>query len=424
MSKITLHNYEAYILDYSEGNLGAEEVTMLKNFISAHPELAIDMEDQDLPLLTEEVSVIDFKNTLKRENDYLEDEELLNYLEGNLNPEHKQAFELRLSQQAELAKKLELYKKTFISADSTELFTLKTNLQKTEEDFILSNRFISYLEKNLNLTERVTFEKELSQNQIYQNELAAYAHTLLSPDTSIIYPEKAALKKKNRVIALFSYRSMTAMAAAVFLIVALTVVFNLYRSSSIPKTEVAVTNTTEKPKSFSPDETDSMGSNTQPTTSHPALASTIEDTYAATKSKTGSKNKTEVHSDTDSTSLTLPLPESPDQKLVKEEKNPAQIKINEQQLQEKNEMVTAPVGTNNEQSVESELSRHTYLLALEESEEKEGDTGKNALKQGLWKRAVQLAKQVNKLGVKSIDGTENSENEFRLSFNSFSVEKK
>lgn len=424
MSKITLHNYEAYLLDHSEGNLGAEEIAQLKTFISTHPELAIDLEDQDLPALTIEESAVDFKNTLKRQSDYLEDEELLSYLEGHLNPEQKKTFELGLTQNTELANKLELYKKTLIPADPSEHFPAKIKLHKTEEDFVLNNRFISYLEKNLNLTDRVAFEKELSQNPTYQNELAAYAQTLLSPDTSIIYPDKAALKKKNRIIALFSYRVMTSVAAAVFLIVALTILFNLYRSHSFPKTEIAVTKTIEKPKSITPDKTDTLGSQAQESGINLPVASVSKVNYSETASNTSHKNKTETNSGTDSTIKTMPLTEDPNLKLVKEEKNPAELQVNQQQLQEKNEIVSAPVPAKNEQSVESELSRQTYLLAFEESEEKEGNTGKNALKQGIWKRAVQLAKQVNKLGVRSIDGTENSENEFRLSFNSFSVEKK
>lgn len=424
MSKITLHNYEAYLLDYSEGNLSAEEIAQLKTFISTHPELAIDLEDQDLPSLAVEESAVDFKNTLKRKNDYLEDEELLNFLEGHLNPEQKKTFELGLTQNTELANKLELYKKTLIPADPSEHFPAKIKLHKTEEDFILTNKFISYLEKNLNLTERVAFEKELSQNPIYQNELAAYAQTLLSPDTSITYPDKATLKKKNRIIALFSYRAMTAAAAAVFLIVALTILFNAYRSNSFPKAELAVTNNVEKPTPLGSNKTNPVLPNTPEFESRNPLASVSSNRFSETGSKTEYKKKTEVTSDADSTRITLPLMEDPNAKLVKNEKLPSQIQTNEKQQLEKDELVTNPVPAKNEPSVESELSRHTYLLAFEESEEKEENANKNALKQGIWKRAVQLAKQVNKLGVKSIDGTENSENEFRLSFNSFSVEKK
>lgn len=422
MSYITLHNYEAYLLDYSEGNLSAEEIMQLKTFISAHPELAIDLDDQDLPLLLVEESPVDFKNTLKRQCDYLEDEELLNYFEGNLNPEQKKAFEVYLTQQTELSKKLELYKNTLLTPDTLEHFEAKINLHKTEEDAVLNNKFISYLEKNLNLTERVAFEKELSQNPTYQSELAVYAQAQLSPDTSITYPDKAALKKKNRIIALFSYRAMTSVAAAVFLIAALTVIFNAYRSHSFPKTEIAVNNTEEKPTSIILNKSDSMGSRAQKTTAYPSLGAKSITNYPENGLKTERKNNTDLNSD--STEINLPLTENPNTTLVKEEKLPSQIQIDEKQQLEKNEVVIAPVFPKNEQSVESELSRHTYLLALEESEEKEENMGKSTLKQGIWKRAVQLAKQVNKLGVKSIDGTENSENEFRLSFNSFSVEKK
>jgi len=81
------------------------------------------------------------------------------------------------------------------------------------------------------------------------------------------------------------------------------------------------------------------------------------------------------------------------------------------------------------ENIDSTISKKNYLVVAEDiSEEndlmelKESSTAGG--KKGLWKRAVRLARQANKLGVKSIDGQENSKNNYRLSFNSFSVEKK
>jgi hypothetical protein len=45
-------------------------------------------------------------------------------------------------------------------------------------------------------------------------------------------------------------------------------------------------------------------------------------------------------------------------------------------------------------------------------------------KKGFWKRAVDIAKQANKLGLKSLDGEETTNQNYLLSFNSFSVEKR
>lgn len=50
MSKINLNNYEAFLLDYLEGNLSAEDTADLLLFASHHPELEIDLDDE-LPIL-------------------------------------------------------------------------------------------------------------------------------------------------------------------------------------------------------------------------------------------------------------------------------------------------------------------------------------------------------------------------------------
>lgn len=52
MSQINKHNYEAFLLDYSEGVLPAEEVAELLLFIEKNANLNIDLDDFDLPYLS------------------------------------------------------------------------------------------------------------------------------------------------------------------------------------------------------------------------------------------------------------------------------------------------------------------------------------------------------------------------------------
>jgi len=79
-----------------------------------------------------------------------------------------------------------------------------------------------------------------------------------------------------------------------------------------------------------------------------------------------------------------------------------------------------------ENNVDSITNRQNFLtLSYDlDGEDDFSGTKRQNKKGGLWKRAVQVAKQANKMGVKSIDGQEDSENKYRLSFNSFSVGKK
>ncbi len=50
MSKINLHNYEAFWLDYLENNLSPQDTAEFMLFVSQHPELSIDLEDELISL--------------------------------------------------------------------------------------------------------------------------------------------------------------------------------------------------------------------------------------------------------------------------------------------------------------------------------------------------------------------------------------
>ena len=66
MNKITINNYEAFVLDYVEGNLDEATIHELKAFVINHPELDIDLEDLDLPTMNEEKIEFGFKTELKK----------------------------------------------------------------------------------------------------------------------------------------------------------------------------------------------------------------------------------------------------------------------------------------------------------------------------------------------------------------------
>src|SRR6478735_7607572 len=114
MSKITIHNYEAFLLDYLEDNLNSSLIEELKQFALSHPELEIDLTETNLPYITEPNIEIDFKESLRKKDEPLEDEELLSYLEGVLDPQGRKYFEEKLSENPELKKAFEMYQKTFL----------------------------------------------------------------------------------------------------------------------------------------------------------------------------------------------------------------------------------------------------------------------------------------------------------------------
>ena len=66
MEKISIFNYEAFYLDYLEGNLNTEDAELFITFLNDHPELKVN--DDFLPTFSNEQSALDaqFKEDLKQ----------------------------------------------------------------------------------------------------------------------------------------------------------------------------------------------------------------------------------------------------------------------------------------------------------------------------------------------------------------------
>lgn len=98
--KISLHNYEAYLLDYLEGNLNQVRSRQLKDFLEKHPELKDELESfETQPIAADEVR---FKNAEKLFRTYSDidiineknfEEHCIAYYEGELNEAGKRKLE-------------------------------------------------------------------------------------------------------------------------------------------------------------------------------------------------------------------------------------------------------------------------------------------------------------------------------------------
>lgn len=155
MEQINIDNYEAYLLDFSEGNLTDELQMELELFLIQHPELDINL--SDLALIAIEEESVSFSN--------------------------------------------------------------KTNLKKSESDLISKDQFIAYIEHQLPVNESIELEKSCSINPSLAKELALYQKTIAVADITIIYQNKHELKRKPKVIWFdFSITQYAAAACVLFLI--------------------------------------------------------------------------------------------------------------------------------------------------------------------------------------------------------------
>lgn len=133
-------NYEAFLLDFAEGNLSAEEVSVLNDFIKKHPELG-SWEDltAELPVLKASEMTFAYKSSLKvylQPDDKLEinsenfDWFAISYLENELDTKDRQQFEHYLKTHKARQKEFLILKRTILQADKSIQFEGKNALKK------------------------------------------------------------------------------------------------------------------------------------------------------------------------------------------------------------------------------------------------------------------------------------------------------
>lgn len=161
MEKISIFNYEAFYLDYLEGNLNDEDKALLLHFLDKHPELKLD--NDDLPVLEIESTHLDdrFKTDLKQI----------------------------------------IFNETVITSENVEQFLI------AETEGLLSN------EKNNEL------KAFIANNPSLRRSRALYAATRVKPDYSIVYADKEGLKRSRRIgfLPLITFAAAASIIAFVFI---------------------------------------------------------------------------------------------------------------------------------------------------------------------------------------------------------------
>ena len=239
--EINKNNYEAFFLDYHEGNLSAEEVAALLLFVEQHPELKEEFESFE-NITLDDLSSVEFagKGLLKKGiSDANKDDYFIGSIENTLNDAEKAFLLSFISQQPGAALELDLYRKTISVADNSIAFKNKPALKRvaatglTEQEHLL----VSSTENILSAENKYAFEALLTTEPALQQQFKLYQQTRLVPDATIVFDNKQNLKKKSsNVIPLYYY---VAAAASVIL---LTGIFFLFKNTtSVEPIEMATT---------------------------------------------------------------------------------------------------------------------------------------------------------------------------------------
>lgn len=228
---INKHNYEAFFLDYHEGNLTPQQVADLLLFVEQHPELKEEFESFESFSL-EDFSSYTFENkqelkkevTLQNKYEYFARsvDETLTITETNL-------LEQFLKQHPQYFPELELFRKTKLVSDEAVVFENKDQLKQIAFKSSKSlngnweEMMIAASEGLLTKEEFSLFKQQLSADPEMRENFSLYEKTKLQPEISVVFENKKILKRKEkRVIPFYYYLSA---AAAILLLFGMFVIF-------------------------------------------------------------------------------------------------------------------------------------------------------------------------------------------------------
>lgn len=167
--KVSYLNYEAYLIDYLDGQLNTEEIELLKAFIEAHAELGT------WETLTDSFNVLPVENLI---------------------------FENKKS-----------------------LYQSEINATGTISENNYEEIFISFHEQLLNKDEQRETIQFIQKNKSLQKEFQLYERIKFQPETTIVFEQKEQLKQKNTVL---WYRNL-AVAATITLLIGIGFLFQTKR---------------------------------------------------------------------------------------------------------------------------------------------------------------------------------------------------
>lgn len=461
MKIINLNNYEAYLLDFYEGNLNEELVLELKKFAQSHPELGIDFDEVPLPKLEPLKSEFDLKTSLKKTTQAIEDENIISFLEGLLTEIELKDFEKDLKTNNEVKQLIEKYKQTYFSKD-LEILKLDKNLLYVQDFFSNQKRTFDYMEGNLADIDKLSFEDQLFENLFIQKqlkaylatklipeneilnkqflykseedlilsskaimvlegslaekkltnlekeELKAYQKTISKPDVNVRYPFKEELKKHpTKVFSLFGNTKYWSAAATLVVSLTLLVLFLKNSDSRGRVSQKIILKNDVYTKHY----------NNEKLTNQPtklALAKSNSKNQIQLNFKNSKKANQSLANDS---TLFSALNKSA---LANHTVQPAvNTKIDS--------TISVPNSTNVTPNLSDEKTE--TILVLKEEFENDSETediktpGLNTKKSGFWSKAVKLANNLNGLGIKSLKAKDIN-NEYSIAFNSFGIEKK
>jgi len=234
--KINRDNYEAYFLDYHEGQLSPDMVQEVLLFVEQNPDLKnIFDEFEAVSLVADTNIVFEKKSSLKKNqvfatsqvNELNYEEFMVDETEGLLTDEQLASLEEFISINPQFEKERKLYALAHLSPDKDIVFEAKESLKQKAipVGLIDSGTFETFmareLEGDLNAAEKLQFAEFMKFNPHLENDRKLYTHTILRADTDVVFENKNSLKQSVVPFRRIVYYALSAAAA-------LALIFSVY----------------------------------------------------------------------------------------------------------------------------------------------------------------------------------------------------
>jgi hypothetical protein len=201
---INRHNYEAWLLDYIEGNLSAEQVDELLVFLDANPDLKSTLDDyRNISFETGEDIRFDAKEALKKTSDTVNNEQFISLelmiavMEGSCTAEELKIWNTAVESNPKLEQEFQLLQETRLSPDLSIVFDDKEKLKRHAAAITVSNYeewMVAAFEGTLTSDQLYSWSAFAIQHPHIQREYEALQKTKLAGD-DVVFEHKAALKR-------------------------------------------------------------------------------------------------------------------------------------------------------------------------------------------------------------------------------------
>ncbi len=238
--RIGKNNYELFLVDYSEGKLSEETANEVVQFLAANPNINDEFElFKNSENETSEI-ILSNKENLKNipyetssANSEFFQQLCVAKLEQQLSPDEEQRFNTAVLAEKEKQKEFNLFAKTKFISENT-IYNEKLTLKQSFTSHVINpNNFIEYCiacsEGWLNYQGATALNKYIAKNKKLKKEYDLVSQIKFAPDYSIVFPNKANLKKFQFLGA--QTRKYISSAASIAAVLALSLF--VYRTPSI-----------------------------------------------------------------------------------------------------------------------------------------------------------------------------------------------